>query len=94
MRRAAKIDANQPEIVDGLRAVGASVEILSAVGNGCVDLLVGYKGGNYPIEVKDGSLPPSDRTLTPHQKSWHRDWQGKAYVANSLAEALMIIGVR
>ena len=46
MRRAAKIDENQPEIVDALRAMGCSVTILSAVGNGCPDILVGFRGIN------------------------------------------------
>jgi hypothetical protein len=83
--RAAKIDANQNEIVDALRAVGASVQSLAKVGGGCPDLLVGWGGKNYLIEVKDGS------GFTPAQKTWHRDWQGKAHVANNIEEAMTII---
>jgi hypothetical protein len=41
MRRAAKIDANQPQIVEALRKAGATVHSLAAVGNGIPDLLVG-----------------------------------------------------
>ena len=41
MRRAARTDANQAEIVAALRGVGASVQPLHAVGQGCPDLLVG-----------------------------------------------------
>ncbi len=52
MRRAAKIDRNHVEIVAALRGVGASVQDLAAVGKGCPDLLVGYRGQNYVIEVK------------------------------------------
>jgi hypothetical protein len=94
MRRAAKIDGNHAAIVAGLRSVGASVTPLHAVANGCPDLLVGFRGVNYAIEVKDGSLSPSERLLTPQQKKWHAEWQGKAHVANSLMEALLIIGAR
>lgn len=94
MRRAAKIDGNHAAIVAGLRSVGASVTPLHAVGNGCPDLLVGFRGVNSVIEVKDGSLAPSERLLTPQQKKWHAEWQGKAHVANSLMEALLIIGAR
>jgi hypothetical protein len=40
VRRAAKVDANHGEIVKALRSAGCGVLDLSAVGNGCPDLLV------------------------------------------------------
>ena len=52
MRRAAKIDANQTEIVKALRQVGASVQSLASTGKGCPDLLVGFRGVNWLLEVK------------------------------------------
>jgi hypothetical protein len=55
VRRAAKVDANQREVVAALRGAGASVQLLHAVGEGCPDLLVGYKGLTMLLEVKDGS---------------------------------------
>lgn len=90
--RAAKIDANQPEIIAALRKAGASVQPLHTVGQGCVDLLVGYRGANHCLEVKDGSKPPSARELTPDQIQWHMDWRGHAMVVNSVDEALIAIG--
>lgn len=92
VRRAAKVDGNHREVVEALEAVGAVVQSLAAVGEGCPDLLVGYRGVNHLIEVKDGSLPPSGRLLTPKQKSWHAGWKGKACIANSVSDALLIIG--
>ncbi|MCG3770463.1 MAG: hypothetical protein JW384_01613 [Nitrosomonadaceae bacterium] len=89
--RAAKIDANQTEIVTALRKIGATVQILSAVGQGCPDLLIGYKGKNYLVEVKDGSKPPSQRKLTPDQVVWHRDWKGQVDVLSSVGEAMFFI---
>ena len=89
--RAAKIDANQTEIVTTLRKIGATVQILSTVGQGCPDLLVGYKGKNYLVEVKDGSKPPSQRKLTPDQVEWHRDWKGQVDVLSSVGEAMLFI---
>ena len=62
MRRAAKVDDNQKEIVSALRKLGASVLITSQLKN-CFDILVGYKGINYIIEIKDGKKPPSQRML-------------------------------
>lgn len=76
MRRAAKIDANQRQIIDALRKCGATVQPLHTVGAGVPDLLVGYRGRTALVEVKDGSLPPSKRRLTPDQQTWHGQWQG------------------
>ena len=78
MRRAAKIDANQTAVVQALRQLGATVQSLAAIGDGCPDLLVGYRGQTLLLEVKDGSKPPSARRLTPDQLAWHGKWQGGA----------------
>lgn len=77
MRRAAKIDRNQPEIVAALQSMGARVQSLAQIGNGCPDLLVGFRGQTLLIEVKDGRLPPSGRALTPDQQRWHAAWKGE-----------------
>lgn len=93
MRRAAKVDANQAEIVAALRKVGATVQSLAATGSGVPDLLVGFRGNTFLIEVKDGRLPPSARELTPDQIEWHVEWRGGACtVVNSVGEALAFIG--
>ena len=90
--RAAKIDANQDQIVIALRVVGATVQSLAAVGKGVPDLLVGYQGKTYLIEVKDGRKVPSARKLTPDQEVWHEKWTGGTLrVANSIEDALNII---
>lgn len=91
MRRAAKVDATQAAIVETLRAAGATVTSLAAVGDGCPDLLVGWRAHNLLLEVKDGSLAPSARALTPPQKKWHREWKGRAHVVNSVEDALLVL---
>lgn len=91
--RAAKVDANQPAIVAALRKVGATVEPLHRVGQGCPDLAVGFRGVNYLIEVKDGSKPPSARKLNAVQVEWHQSWAGAVAVASNIDEALAVIGV-
>jgi hypothetical protein len=88
MRRAAKVDANQAAIVEALRACGASVQSLAAVGKGVPDLLVGLRTRNYLIEVKDGSKPPSARKLTPDQVQWHTKWAGQVLTVTSPDDAL------
>lgn len=93
MRRAAKVDRNQAEIVAALRKVGATVTDTSKVGNGFPDLTVGFRGKTYLMEVKDGSKPPSARELTADQIEWHIEWRGgPCAVVNSVDEALAFIG--
>ncbi len=92
--RAAKIDRNQPEIVQALRKCGAMVQSMAAIGSGCPDLLVGYQGKTVILEVKDGQRPPSERQLTPDQIEWHVNWRGgPCMVVGSVGEALAAIGV-
>jgi hypothetical protein len=71
MRRAARIDANQPDIVEAFRSRGVSVAILSALGNGVLDLLISLRGFTMLVEVK---MP--DGKLTPDQKRFMAGWQG------------------
>ncbi len=51
MRHAARVDANQEQIVSALRAAGAFVWIIGLP----VDLLVGYKNHTFLVEVKSTS---------------------------------------
>jgi Holliday junction resolvase len=51
MRYKAKADANQPQIVKELRAKGCVVKHIHQLKN-FADLLVGYKGVLYLVEVK------------------------------------------
>lgn len=82
--RAAKVDANQPAIVAEFRRLGASVQVLSTVGQGCPDILVGYQGENLLCEIKHGEKPPSARKLTPDQVKWHSDWRGSVHIVETL----------
>lgn len=93
MRRAARVDHNHAEIVAALRAVGATVESLAAVGSGCPDALVGYRGINVLLEIKNPNVDRSHRQLTTHEQRWHQDWRGSVVVVMTVDEALRAIGV-
>ena len=94
MRRAARTDANQQAVIDALRQVGATVHSLASIGNGCPDLLVGFRERTFLMEVKDGSKPPSEKRLTPDQVVWHNKWTGGSLsVVYSPENALKVIGV-
>lgn len=82
-RRAAKIDANQNEIVDALRALGCTVQSLAEVGDGCPDLLVGVEHVDFILEVK---IPGEE--LNARQTKWHREWNGRAHVVWTVDQAL------
>lgn len=76
MRRAARTDDNHAEIVGALRACGATVQSLAAIGGGVPDLLVLHRNRLMLYEVKDGAKSPSKRRLTKAQTDWHEKWRG------------------
>ena len=87
MRRNAKVDANHGVIVAALRQVGASVQDLAKVGQGCPDILVGYRGQNYLMEIKTNK-----GKATLPQIAWDTFWQGQVVVVRDVDEALHVIG--
>lgn len=93
MRRAARVDANQGTIVAALRAAGCFVQSLAMVGQGCPDLLVGYRGKWFVMEVKDGAKAPSDRRLTQDEKKWHEQAFicARVHVVETVEQALAVV---
>ncbi|CAB4121639.1 hypothetical protein UFOVP15_52 [uncultured Caudovirales phage] len=86
IRRAARVDANQQQIVSALRAAGAYVWIIGLP----IDLLVGFKGHTFLVEVKDG---PRKR-LTALQEDFFNNWSGSTLARVDGPEAaLRMIGV-
>ena len=91
MRRANRVDANQDQIVETLRACGAYVRVVT-MGDGIPDLLVGYNGYTLLLEVKDGNKPPSARELTPAEAKFFREWTGGMIaIVKNVEEALDIL---
>lgn len=88
-RRAAKRDANEPEIIYALTQAGASVSKLSDAG--IPDLLVGFRGETFLIDVKNRA--GRGKRLTDDQKTFFEDWRGgKAGIALTIGDALRFIG--
>jgi hypothetical protein len=86
MRYAARVDANQAQIVSALRAAGAYVWIIGLP----VDLLVGYNNQTYLVEIKDGSK----KRLTKLQQDFFEYWTGGVLCRiNGPEDALRMIGV-
>lgn len=83
MRRRAKVDKNQTELVSELRQCGFSVLLLHQVGGGCPDLIVGRNGVSVLVEVKTNK-----GSLTEDQVQFFSEWQGRAIVAITLEDIL------
>ncbi len=84
------MDINQAEIIKALRERGATVCVLSGVGMGIPDLIVGHRGKNYLMEIKN---PKTKGKLTQRQIRWKEEWQGGAYhIVETAAEACFVIG--
>lgn len=81
-----KRDQNEPEIIEALEGVGATV-VQNPVGKGQPDLIVGYMGVTYLLEVK----MPGNK-LNPKQVKWHWNWSGQVDVVTTPDEALAAIG--
>jgi hypothetical protein len=104
MNRAKRRDSNETPIVDALRGVGAAVTRLNE--DGVPDLLVGFRGHTFLLEVKHPLGPRGGFTskttaaravsgtdLTAPQVGWWAAWNGEpAIVVRSPAEALAAIG--
>jgi hypothetical protein len=104
MRRAARRDDNEAEVVRALEQAGAAVQRLSEPG--CPDLLVSFRGVLSLLEVK---LPLTARgaksqrreaeggagDMTAAQVKWWREWRGKVpVIVRSADEALAAIGAK
>lgn len=92
MRRDAKADANQAEIVEALRRAGYSVAHTHALGRGFPDIVVGGVGlagrrFNVLLELKSDLRG----RLTADEKRWHAAWQGQVDVVRDAQEAVRLI---
>lgn len=84
-----RIDANQTEIVSALRAAGATVRSLAALGCGVPDLLVGWQGVNYLVEVKN--LAGRGDKLTPAEDEFITTWRGQVAKVLTVNDALRLL---
>lgn len=98
MRRyAAKVDDNHAEIVAALRGIGAYVVDCAHVGRGFPDLLVWWRGGVIPVEIKDGAKSASRRKLTADQQVFHAEAAHHGCpvrVVTDVTQALALFGAR
>lgn len=80
-------DRNEPEIKQALEAIGATVYLLDLP----LDLLVGYQGRNWLLEVKDPEQTAHNRKLTPNQVKFFDTWKGQRAKVETAEEAIEIV---
>lgn len=92
MRRAAKVDETQPEVIEAFEANGFTVQRLDGVGKGCPDLAVALWGYTAFVEVvgpaKIKKYPP--RGVMPNQQEWHDAWGGDVHVIRNRDDAMAV----
>jgi hypothetical protein len=90
-RYSARADANQPDIVKKLRAIGATVQ------TGMDDILIGYRGRNWWVEIKDPTKTLNQDgswkagALKESQKKLQKEWRGQYLVAHSFEDIMEVI---
>ena len=85
-RALAKVDANQAEIKRACKSIGASVTSIHEVGDGCPDLLVGFRGVNFLVEVKG-----EDGKLSDDEVIWHESWMGTVYIVRTGDQMIKVL---
>jgi hypothetical protein len=91
-------DGNAASIVSALRAVGASVELIASPVRraGIPDLLIGFRGRNWLLEVKRPASGPRGGgagVLSEDQRAFIATWRGSVAVVTSVVEALRAVGL-
>lgn len=81
MRKAARVDSNQEQIVSALRAAGAYVWIIGLP----LDILVGYKNHTWLMEIKTDHK----KKLTKLQRDFFENWIGGTLCRVDNAEAAL-----
>ena len=92
-RRAQKVDKSQEPIARALEQLGVSVE------RGHDDLLIGWAGKTYWVEIKNpdavsrktGQIRPSELTDSEKERLMH--WKGSYHICWSLEQVLKVIGL-
>ena len=93
MIRAARTDGNQTEIVEALRKIGCCVLLTHQLKN-AFDILVGFRGKTFIMEIKDGNRPPSARKLSKGEIKCKEGFEAvgvKYWVVCSVGDAINIV---
>lgn len=86
MRKRGRVDSNHHELVQAARGIGASVLSLANLGNGAPDLLIGFRGKNYLVEVK------TERgKMTADEMQFMVTWNGQNNIVRTCDQLLDLL---
>jgi Holliday junction resolvase len=90
---ASRVDNNHKEIVIALKEAGASIIDMAKLGGGLPDLIVGYKGQTFLVEIKNLKTQYGRAGLNKNQKKWLQEWTGGPFsMVTDVESALRAIG--
>ena len=87
MRRAARTDDNQHELVEALKKIGAKCYFIGKP----VDLLVGFRGRNLLLEVKRPDKRGQVSAFTKEQRDFISTWPGEVEIVYTIQEAVSAV---
>jgi hypothetical protein len=89
-----RTDANHKEIVDAIRKIPSlSVFSTHTIGKGFPDIVIGYKGINYLVEIKDGAKTKSQKKLTEDEIRFHQSWFGQIIVCECVQDVYVLLKI-
>jgi hypothetical protein len=81
-------------IIDAIRKIPAlSVFSTHMVGKGFPDIVIGYHGVNYLVEIKDGMKTKSQKKLTDDEIKFHQSWFGQIIVCECVEDVLTLLKI-
>lgn len=96
MRRAAKKDANQTDVVRILRQCGLKVALTHQLGDGKPDFVVSGEKLDYLAGLSRGpamlwvELKSPGGKLTPAEEKFHQEWEGLPIMVCQSADPILI----
>ena len=83
--QAARVDGNQPELVEYIRKLGGSFQHTHTV-PGALDGIVGFRGIDQRVEIKDPTQPKKKQLLTEMEETTFIMWKGRKPIIVSTKE--------
>jgi hypothetical protein len=90
-RRVHRVDANQKEILQVARQMGAMALPITDLGQGAPDVLIAWRGSNYLWEIKNKA---GKNIIGKEQQDWMDNWRGQVCVIRTTQEAIEFLNSR
>ncbi len=85
------VDKNQAALVVVFEQLGCSVLNCVRVGSGFPDLIIGYRGHDYLVEVKNPTNAYGKRGLNGNQKRWSDTWPSPVFVVRTEDDVIKLV---